>query len=107
MTKSYDDFPAFDDPPMNKPCDNKRLQTVLEIVKGLRKVNWPNDLEHMQAFRITLRCILDELSKESQQDLTIEGEIIVNLAIFALSTVKLVPKECFTAIDELEPLQAS
>ena len=101
MCQSHEDLSTPDDPRAKELHEKNRLQEMLGIVKGIGKVNWPNDLEQVQAFRIVLRYILAEFPEGSQQDLTIEDEIILNLAILALSTMKLVPEECFTAIDEL------
>ena len=100
MCQSYEDLSAPDDPRVKELHEKERLQEILGIVKGIGKVNWPNDLEQVQAFRTVLRYILAGLPEGSQQDLGIECEIIQNLASFSISTLKLVPEECFTTIVE-------
>ena len=98
MAQSDDDIESFDDPP-----DEDCLRSALGLIEEVGEIDWSNDLEQWQAFRIALKYVRAAFPEESQQDDGIERRIIAALARAGLLTMELVPEECFTGFVMPDP----
>ena len=98
MAQSADDIESLDDPP-----DEDCLRSALGLIEEVGEIDWSNDLDQWQAFRIGLKYVRAAFPEESQHDVGIKIRIIAALARAGLSTMELVPEECFTGFVVPDP----
>ena len=97
MTQSHHDILIVDEPPVDE-CWLK----FHEFVESYSEDGWRSNLERWICLELLLLYVKQAFSEEEYPEQGIEGVAIRALAIFALSTMKLVPEKPFTGILNLD-----
>ena len=97
MSNSDHDIPMSDE----RPVDECWLK-FQKFVEGYSEDGWRSNLERWICLELLLLYVKQAFSEEEYPEQGIEGVAIRALAIFALSTMKLVPEEPFTGILNLD-----